>query len=309
MTSLPFVLACPRCHQELDRTSPSECVCMNDGLSFHQVDGIWRFLLPEREAHFERFINEYEVVRKDEGRGSTSPAFYRSLPFKDLSGKHLDTWPFRVKSYEALLAKVIVPLENKINRPAQIIDLGAGNGYISNHLAARGHGVAAVDLLTNSWDGLGAHRYYETDFLLLQAEYDRLPLKDDQGDLVIFNASVHYSEDYLVTIREAKRVLRANGKIVILDSPIYRDASSGAKMVKEREDQYETRYGFRSNTISSENYLTFDRLKEIGNQLGVSWDVIEPPFGPIWKLRRFVNGLRSKREPAKLPLIVGEVST
>jgi hypothetical protein len=42
--------------------------------------------LPEREAHFSRFVEDYEFIRASEGRGSTSDDYYLALPYRDLSG-------------------------------------------------------------------------------------------------------------------------------------------------------------------------------------------------------------------------------
>ena len=63
-------LACPRCHSVLNEFDSVTKRCQHDGSIFHQVDGIWRMLLPEREEIFSRFIRDYETVRRFEGRGS-----------------------------------------------------------------------------------------------------------------------------------------------------------------------------------------------------------------------------------------------
>lgn len=74
---------CPRCRTTLERNTPDRVTCPQDGLEFRQVDGVWRFLLPESEAHYTRFIADYESVRRAEGRGSTSAAYCRALPIMD----------------------------------------------------------------------------------------------------------------------------------------------------------------------------------------------------------------------------------
>ena len=66
---------CPRCRATLDRTAPNRVTCPRDGLEFRRADGIWRFLLPESEAHYGRFIADYEAIRGYEGRGSTSAIY------------------------------------------------------------------------------------------------------------------------------------------------------------------------------------------------------------------------------------------
>jgi SAM-dependent methyltransferase len=274
-------------------------------LQFGHVDGIWRFLLPEGEAHYARFIKDYETIRQSEGRGSSSANYYRALPFKDLSGRHKADWRIRARSYKALVNNVLTRLQNPLERSLKILDLGAGNGWLSNRLAAQGDRVIAVDLLVNAQDGLGAWKQYEHTFTPVQAEFNHLPVMDKFADAVIFNASLHYSEEYPVTLREALRVLSPQGQVVILDSPVYRRASSGEQMVREREAQFREKFGFASDNLESENFLTYEQLKGLEPELNLRWKFITPFYGLRWTMRPLSAALMRRREPAKFHLIVG----
>ena len=95
--------------------------------------------------------------------------------------------------------------------------------------------------------GVGAHRRSDAAFVSVQAEFDRLPFPSGLVDLVVFNASLHYSADYLATLREALRVLRPGGTVTIVDSPVRRDARSGQQMVTEREASFPLCFGFPPN--------------------------------------------------------------
>jgi SAM-dependent methyltransferase/uncharacterized protein YbaR (Trm112 family) len=301
----PFVYICPHCHLPLTRSENGALCCSQEGLAFPKEGGIWRFLLPERQAFFERFIQDYEIIRREEGRGAISAAYYQALPFRDLSGKFSAAWRIRACSYQAFLDRVLLPTETSALRQLKILDLGAGNGWLSNRLAQRGHHVAAVDLTTNPYDGLGTWTYYTTAYEPIQAEFDRLPLAEAQCDFVIFNASFHYSLNYQTTLRESLRVLKHQGQLVILDTPVYHDPSSGLQMVQEREASFSRQYGIPSNSLPSENFLTDDRLISLGDQLGVEWDIYEPDYGLKWKLRPWLARLRRRREPARFLVIVG----
>jgi SAM-dependent methyltransferase len=269
------------------------------------VDGIWRFLLPESEAHYARFIADYESIRRSEGRGSTSANYYRALPFKDLSGQHSTDWTIRARSFNVLVKNVLTRLQNPLERSLKIVDVGAGNGWLSNRLSDQGDRVFAVDLLVNEQDGLGVWKYYEHSFTPIQAEFNHLPIMDRFADAVIFNASFHYSENYSETVKEALRVISAQGLIVIMDSPVYRRGDSGEKMVAERETQFKEKYGFASDNLQSENYLTYARLDQLGQELNLTWKRITPFYGLRWFLRPLMAGLLRRREPAKFHLIVG----
>jgi SAM-dependent methyltransferase len=298
-----FVLACPRCHTLLPSTAdPTSLICPRDGLTFKQSDGIWRFLLPERVAYLSQFLQEYEQVRVAEGWGGPDAAHYRALPFVDRSGRYAGIWRIRAKSFRVLCKRLLPP-----GTPSRrILDLGAGNGWLAHRLAQAGHTVAAVDLMVNSADGLGTHRFYDTPYLPLQAEYDFLPLAPSQADLAIFNGALHYATNYEQTLREVLRVLRPQGRIVIMDSPLYRDGRSGQEMVEERQAAFAEQFGFRGNALPHENYLTYDRLKELADALSLQWQIIKPSYGWRWALRPWLARLRGHREPASFCLILGQ---
>ena len=301
-----FTLACPACHGNLEASQPDLLHCPTCEVTYPCTDSIWRMLPADRMSAYQKFIREYEAIRQAEGRGSQDPEYYRSLPFADLSGNRNAEWTIRGRSFRALLDQVIRQSENQYGRPLKILDLGAGNAWLSNRLAQRGHHMAAIDLLVNTFDGLGAFRSYETRFLAAQAEIDHLPLADRQADLVIFNASFHYSVDYNITLRETLRVLAEGGRVVVLDTPVYRQANSGARMVQERQLQFERQYGFPSNALPSENYLTFDRVRELGELHNLAWEALVPAYGFHWAARPWIARLRRQREPARFILLIGK---
>jgi SAM-dependent methyltransferase len=204
---------------------------------------------------------------------------------------------------------VVAPCEARLAQPLRILDLGAGNCWLSYRLAERGHDVAAVDLSTDARDGLGANAWYGRAgrVLPVRAEFDHLPFAGHQAHLVVFNASLHYSADCAATMAEAARVLCPDGCLVVIDTPVYRDGSSGERMVQEREADFMARYGFRSNALSSENYLTWRRLSDLAVAVGIRWDIFTPFYGVSWLVRPWKARVRRRREPASLPLLVGRL--
>jgi ubiquinone/menaquinone biosynthesis C-methylase UbiE/uncharacterized protein YbaR (Trm112 family) len=298
-------LACPRCHATLLNVDKTKIRCPNDGLSFRQVDGIWRMLLPEREKHFASFIHDYETIRLAEGRGSSDKAYYRKLPSYDLSGRMSGDWRIRAASFDEFIKHVMVPFEKQLARSLIILDLGSGNCWLSNRLAIRDHEVAAIDLTINDFDGLGCHRFYDSTIIPIQADFDNLPFPDSSVDMALFNASLHYSVNINETVGEALRTLQPSGLLVILDSPIYHDPTSGEQMVREREATFTRQYGFPSNELQSTNYLTYAKLKELAKDLDLNWKFHTPLYSLQWTLRPILAFLLSRREPAKFHVIVG----
>ena len=301
---MTFQFVCPVCRTPLLKEDEMRYVCPKDGRIYPRVDGIWRFLPSERAAYYAQFVQEYETVRLAEGRQSNDPAYYRALPYRDLSGQMTAVWQERARTFNLLLAKVVKPLAAKRKRPLRILDLGAGNGWLSYQLATRGHEAAAVDLTVNSFDGLGVHPMYDVAFLPIQAEFTHLPFVDAQVDMIVYNASFHYAESYEEILAEARRVMRADGRIIIADSPVYRDPENGRRMVQEREAAFQARYGFPSNALDSENFLEYGRLEELAETIGVKWTL----YWSVPRWRQYIRytkiQLRRQREPAQFPLIV-----
>ncbi len=301
----PFEFACPLCKSRLDALMPDELRCAFDGNIFLRTDGIWRLMRADRVARYARFVNEYETVRQAEGRGSDNTAYYRALPFVDLTGRMIAHWKIRAASYRTLIDHAVAPFERRVGASLKILDLGAGNGWLSYQLAKRGHTVGAVDLLMNHADGLGAYIHYDASFTPIQAEFDYLPLMEQQIDIAIFNASFHYSVNYETTLAEAWRVVKPAGRVVILDSPVYSNPESGRHMVRERQARFQRAYGFPSDALGNEGFLTFKQLDELAAAAKTKWQLVRPAFGWRWAMRSRIARLRARREPAQFALIVG----
>jgi SAM-dependent methyltransferase len=182
---------------------------------------------------------------------------------------------------------------------------------MSYRLALAGHAPVAVDLLTNDRDGLGAASHYQKQlarlFPRVQAELDVLPLMDDTFDLVIFNASFHYSEDYEKTIAEALRCTRTGGTILIADTPWYSNEASGQQMVIERRASFTQRYGFASDGLKSLEFLTDQRLQRLEACFGLHWLSHMPNYGMRWFMRPLLARMQGRREPSQFRIYTTRV--
>jgi SAM-dependent methyltransferase len=287
---------CPRCRANLDALDCPFC-----GFEMRVDHSIVHALPPDRAAHYACFMEDYERIREAEGRGSRKDDFYLSLPYKDLSGKNSSQWKIRAKSYDYLIKHVL----NQVRKGegGRILDLGAGNCWMSYRLALAGHSPVAVDLLTNENDGLGAAECFQKHlpamFPRFQAELTRLPFQDGQFDVAIFNASFHYAEDYAATLREALRCVRSGGTVIVSDTPWYSREESGNRMVAERRAAFIEQYGTASDSIRSLEYLTEERLRTLEEQLSIRWTIHTPRYGLRWAMRPLIAKLRNRREPSR----------
>lgn len=302
-----FQLQCPVCRTLVfPCESDPRLVCTVCGFLMSERNGILHALQPEREQDFRQFIEDYETVRAREGRGSSSSDYYYALPSKDLTGRNRWQWKIRARTFRCLERRVLPQIERTHPHGCDVLDVGAGNCWLSYRLALRGHRPVAVDLLDNDADGLGSARHYfdhVAPFPRFQAEMDRLPFASGQFDVAIFNASFHYSIDYATTLNEMLRCLRRPGHILIMDSPFYRREESGKLMLAERRAAFERKFGFASDSIASQEFLTQKILNELGRKLSLQWKIVKPWYGWGWALRPAKARLLGRREPSKFFLI------
>jgi SAM-dependent methyltransferase len=271
-------------------------------------NGIWHALPIERATYYSHFIRDYEAIRAAEGRGSHDSHYYLNLPIVGRSAKNRDQWKIRARTYEFLKRRVLPYLGNESQGRARVLDIGAGNGWLSYRLTQMGMRAVAVDLLTNDMDGLGAATHYDMHlarpFLRVQAESIRLPFCDAQFDAAIFNASFHYAESYERTLREALRCLKIGGMLIIADSPWYSRDESGKQMLVERRSHFFSRFGTFSDSIHSQEFLTDEGLEQLARMFGLNWQRHTPFYGFRWSLRPWLAKLKKRREPAKFRIYV-----
>lgn len=252
-----------------------------------------------------RFPEAYAELRAREGRGSGGEAELRALPYVS-DGPLARQWGVRARTFDAFVVRVLVPLEREHARPLRILDLGAGNGWLSARMTSRGHVAVALDIRIDDVDGLGAARPYARIlgrmFLRVAALFDALPLRHGMFDLVVFDASLHYASDLTTTLAEAIRVLASGGRVAILDSPFYRRAESGEAMAVEKRKS--TRLNFPDLAdalfaVPAIEYLTPDRLNTVAHGLGLSFRRHRVRY-PLWyEVRPLLAFLRGRRPSSR----------
>jgi ubiquinone/menaquinone biosynthesis C-methylase UbiE len=253
----------------------------------------------------QQFLKDYSQIRRAEGRGSVNPEYFRALPYRDLTRKNCAQWAIRARSYKHFERHILTLIERETRRPLDILDLGAGNGWMSYRLSLRDHRPVAVDIFADSSDGLRAAANYPRPISAVEAEFDQLPFPDSTFDLAIYNSSIHYATDYRRTLSEARRCLRSAGRVVIMDSPVYKKPEHGEQMRSERHAQFERQYGFRSDAVPSIEYFDEPMLETLANDLDIEWQRSQPWYGFAWAMRPFNARLRGRRPPSRFFILVG----
>lgn len=286
--------ACPEC------TLPLSAVwCLRCGRKYETVVGIWRFLSAQRRELLEPFIQQYRSVRARDGHRQSSAEYYRQLPSVDARDPEAGVWRIRRETYGNLLRHVFAAAPQSI----RVLDLGAGNGWLSHRLAELGHQPVAVDVVDDEMDGLQAARHYATEFPRVQADFTQLPFASAQFDLVVFNASLHYVGDAVAALARARQMLAPGGALVVMDSPMFHADADGRAMTRAKARQFHA-YGIATVIEPGNGYVTFDTLDRAAATMEMQAAFV-PSRGPLgWRVRRQLAKVRLRRAPAAFGLWV-----
>lgn len=103
--------------------------------------------------------------------------------------------------------------------PLAIADLGAGEGTLSLMLAQRAKRVIAVDssqkMVEYGADVARRHGVKNLEYRL--GDLEELPLQAGEVDLALLHQSLHHALHPAKAVEEAARILKAGGRIVVLD--------------------------------------------------------------------------------------------
>jgi SAM-dependent methyltransferase len=265
-----------------------------------------------KPSPLQRFAEDYAAHRQAEGRGYEGDALL-ALPYVR-AGSLARQWAVRSRTFDAFVSRVLGPM-SAIGQPLKLLDLGAGNGWLSYRVAMAGHHATALDIRGDGIDGLGASG------LFLQrtggrmrttvAPFENIPEPDGAFDIAVFNASLHYATDLAAVLAEAARVVRPGGQLTILDSPFYRREADGLAMVAEKSADAARRFGARAQTLMSLpfiEFLTRERLAMASAQIGVTWRRSRVLYPSWYELRPLSAKLRGARAPSRFDLWSGQRS-
>jgi SAM-dependent methyltransferase len=261
---------------------------------------------------FQRWAGAYAALRAREGRGA-GDSERLALPYVT-SGPLALQWRIRARTFDRFVGAVLYPLERAAGRPLAILDLGAGDGWLSARMAARGHRAVALDARVDSVDGLAAAHLFTRRgapaFGRVAARFEELPLASRSFDLAVFNASLHYATDLARVLAGAWRVVRGGGAVAILDSPFYKTKEAGEAMLLARERATRIEYPDLADgllALGSIEYLTRERLDAASLPLGLRFRRLRVVYPVAYELRGLRARLRRARPPSRFDLWVAAV--
>ena len=103
--------------------------------------------------------------------------------------------------------------------PIDIIDLGAGEGVLSQLLARQARSVTCIDnapAMVRVGTELARENGFDNLFYKL-GDIEEVPLPDASQDLALLSQALHHANNPQVALGEACRLLRPGGRLMVLD--------------------------------------------------------------------------------------------
>ncbi len=191
-------------------------------------------LMPETDLVMNRDLSRLQQVRDE--RAQRAQDYFQTVAGSWDSIRALHVSPQKV---EARLLEIIG------DEPVgELLDIGTGTGRILEILAPGvEHGVG-VDLSSGMLEVARSNieRLGCTHLQVRKGDMYRLPVADSSVDLAIVHMVLHYSDDPLEVIREAARVLRPRGRLLLIDF-----AAHGEEQLRDQFNHH--RLGFGDDEI------------------------------------------------------------
>jgi ubiquinone/menaquinone biosynthesis C-methylase UbiE len=171
--------------------------------------------IPENKST-EDFEALYIGLRKKEGRIYTDEQVCK-LPSIADSHPHFKEWQLRKESTERLVTYL-----QKQNEPLKILEIGCGNGWLSQCLASiPGSHVTGTDI--NFTEVQQAARVFSgiSNLHFIYSHAEQGLFDDAQFDTIVFAASIQYFPSVEAILNKVLRLVKPSGEIHIIDSHFY----------------------------------------------------------------------------------------
>ncbi len=244
------IWACPVCYSDLAAQGDT-IRCVSENRFFSRLQGLPVLVRPEQQFLL-RDAQSYASAWK-QTKWAPHAEEILELPFVRRSG-----WRQKAQSFRELL-EILGSSHNR-----NLVDVGAGTGWLSFRLAQTGFLCFAIDISSDSEVGLGAATQFDASpnrFERALATLDRWPIHSHSVDIAICNASLHYLADFRLAIAEAARVLRSSGQFIIMNSPVHQDSESARRAAKNFRNDIR-RLGASGEVVESHQHLVASDLED-----------------------------------------------
>jgi len=137
-----------------------------------------------------------------------------------------------------------------------VLDLGAGNGYISRAVARSVNKVYAVDISAEMLKELGkkAREAGIGNITAIEADGQDVPLEESSIDVILANMYLHHIEEPVIAIKEMYRLLKPGGTVFLADLKEHSN-------MELKEYMHDLWAGFREDDIRK--WFSSNRFKDI----------------------------------------------
>ncbi len=224
---------------------------------------------PSQSADFEQ---TYLAVRQQEGRLYPDDVVQR-LP--NLPSEHplYKEWQMRRDSYR----KVHTYL-TRIKRPLTILDLGCGNGWLSNKLAditdPKVYGLDKNRIELEQAANIFSHK---SNLIFFYGDIFEDLFPETRFDIIILASVIQYFPHLQSLLNRLQELLAPRGEIHIFDSPLYTEESASA--ARQRTIDYYQKMGYPHMA----NFYFQHRWSELA---GFHYQVKYDPSSYVQRIRR-----------------------
>lgn len=182
----------------------------------------WKYLDAAFEDYLEQYLQDFDVFRATD----ISELEWINLPFGNTTNNK--RWSFRRESLKIVLRDI------KKNKPSQILEIGAWNGWLTKFMAPECDQVLAVDYFSHPYDGIGAIRKFHEHIFPIQANLNTLKDDFNQGcfDMILLNHNLAFVENPTQYLFDLIPLLKDKGKILSIGNTYCKNP---ARIIKENE--------------------------------------------------------------------------
>jgi release factor glutamine methyltransferase len=259
--------------------------------------------IPEsyREA-IESFVQYLQSAGWKKGR-ELNPDEVLYLPFGVRTDKSL--WKIRANNFKKAMS-LVRSLETESSGP--VLDLGAGNCWLSKYLMQNGYETVSMDPMLDSQNGLIQGDIFEQKNNVrlnrVRGISQQMPFKDGCFKGIIASGSFHYTDNQSATLREMARILDQDSWAIIYDSPVFKSSESGERMVESKIIEFSNESQYQSLKYKPIWYVNLPKFISDAENLGFRVEIISTRSWLQNLADRIKNRILSKRAWAEFPIIV-----
>ena len=201
---------------------------------FKYVNGIYRDESVIQNTYFDKL---YYELRNREGRNFSDQDLKKLPSLPDVNSLASE---FQIRKGSA--NRLILYLKSIQTSPLSILEIGCGNGWLSNMLCTiPGSKVFGIDTVRSEIEQ-AARVFPAENLFFIYADVNNLNFATQEFDIVIFSASIQYFPGISNLVTKISKSLKPNGEIHFLESPVYQE--NEIENAKAGSKSYYSKMGF-----------------------------------------------------------------